>query len=528
MVGFSKTGLLEAGSSQTVTLDIDKEMMKVYDSDGAGTYVVDAGDYYLTDGKDAHDALNNILAAKGYTTSDGMTEDGEAGQVFKTTVDVMDSETYAVSQATGNEISNAFEDTDVRYYDDEFEYLTRSDWAGTWPSTYSDGSWHVPERMIEDLTFYRGEEVVDDGSSMPVTDAEPSEYLYVSDLIGADYDDPGWELLLDELSINRMTKLVRMGGYATISIDAIGLPPTTDKDGPSGFSSSLIPGRSGMAYPAEVVMASTWNTELIKEVGRSIGEDSLALGIAGWYAPGANIHRSPYSGRNFEYNSEDGYLAGMICANEIIGVRSKGTIAYMKHFVLNDQETNRYGGAIFANEQAIREIFLKSFELAVREGDVSAVMTSMNRLGARWSGAHVGLMTETLRNEWGFKGMAITDQASVPAMLYQDMISGLHAGTDLWLNTNNTLWSLDDFKDNPTVMSNVRRAAHNIIYAIANSNAMNGISPDTRVVTIMPWWQKTLWMISALIWMLSLFVIYRTTNKLLKGNSCNCDPMQIM
>jgi len=521
LVGFVKTDIIEAGDTVKVSIDISKEMMKTYDANGVGTYIVDAGDYYFTDGNNAHIAINNILAAKGYTTADGMTADGDKNSVYKVTIDDMDDITYSVSQATGQPIKNEFEDTDIKYYDDDFKYLTRSDWMGTWPTVYADGQWEISDQMLEDLTFYRGQEVINDGSTMPVTDVTPTEHVYVSNLIGADYDDPAWETVLDELSIKKLTKLVRMGGYATIPIDVIGLPPTTDKDGPAGFSSSLIPGRSGMAFPTEVVMASTWNVDLIKEVGRLIGEDSLALGITGWYAPGANIHRSPYSGRNFEYYSEDGFLGGMICAYEVLGVSSKGTLAYMKHFALNDQETNRYGGAIFANEQAIREVFLKSFEFGVREGGITGVMTSMNRLGARWSGAHVGLMTNTLRQEWGFEGVAITDQASVPSMLYQDMISGLHAGTDLWLNTNNSLWSLEDYKDNPTVMTNARNASHNIIYAVANSNAMNGISPDTEIVAIVPWWRKALWAISGIVWLLSAFVIFKTTKKVLSDRKKN-------
>ena len=269
-----------------------------------------------------------------------------------------------------------------------------------------------------------------------------------------------------------MTRLVRLGGYATIQIDRIGLPATQDKDGPSGISGTLVGGASTTAWPTEVVMASTWNEELIENMGKVIGEESIQAGVTGWYAPGANIHRSPYSGRNFEYYSEDGFLSGKIGAAEVRGARSKGVLAYMKHFALNDQETNRYGGAIFANEQSIREIYLKGFELITTEGKVTAAMAAMNRIGARWAGAHKGLMTEVLRNEWGFEGMVITDQASTSAMFYQDMISGLWAGTDLWLNTNASYWSLDEYKNNPTVMSYVQRAAKNIVYSITKSNAV--------------------------------------------------------
>jgi beta-glucosidase len=183
----------------------------------------------------------------------------------------------------------------------------------------------------------------------------------------------------------------------------------------------------------------------------------------------------------------------------------------MKHFALNDQETNRYGLAAFAQEQAVREIFIKGFEMAATEGDAVAMMAAMNRVGARWVGAHKGLMTDIVRNEWGFEGMVITDQASVTAMLYQDIVSGLAGGTDLWLNTNTELWSLKEYESNPTVMNNVRRATHNIIYAVANSNAMNGISADSQVIEITPWWQVALYALASVVWGLSVLVIVKTT-----------------
>ena len=514
LVGFDKTALLEPGKSETLEITVSKDNMKAYDADGAGTYILDAGDYYFAMGTDAHEAMNNILAAKGYTTANGMTEEGNAAFTYKHTVAEFDSTTYAVSAQTGNQITNHLEDVDIRYYDSDFKYLTRNDWTGTWPSTYQNGQWNAPEQAIADLEFYRGDEVINDGSAMPTTGKEVT--VTVSELTGKEYDDPLWDDLLDSLNLNQMTRLVRMGGYATVTIDAVGLPATADKDGPAGFSSSIVPGRSGMAYPAEVVMASTWNEDIVEDFGTAIGEESLALGIAGWYAPGVNIHRSPYSGRNFEYYSEDSFLSGKMAARVTVGARSKGCIPYMKHFALNDQETNRYGLAAFASEQATREIFLKGFEMAATEGDAIAMMAAMNRVGTRWVGAHKGLMTDIVRNEWGFEGMVITDQASVTAMLYQDIVSGLAGGTDLWLNTNTELWSLKEYENNPTVMNNVRKATHNIIYAIANSNAMNGISADSQVVEITPWWQMTLYVVSGIVWAISLFVIVRTTLTLKK------------
>ena len=511
LAGFAKTDTLEKGAHETVEITIDKEQMKVYDSKGAGTYIVDAGDYYFAAGKNAHDALNNVLAAKG---ADGV--EGNADMTYKYTQAERDLETYAKSSATGYEIENRFEEADVNYYE-ECTYLTRNDWSGTMPvSTFKNGSWEVSEKMISDLNWYRGDEVINDPEAeMPAFGSTATD-LKVQDMTEADYDDVRWDDLISRLSRNQMTRLVRMGGYSTIQIDVIGLPATTDKDGPSGISGTLVGGTSTMAWCTEMVMASTWNEELIERVGELLGEDSIAAGVAGWYAPGANIHRSPYSGRNFEYYSEDGFLSGKIGAAEMRGVRSRGVIAYMKHFALNDQETDRYGNAIFADEQSIREIYLKPFEYMTVEGGANAVMVAMNRIGARWAGAHKGLMTEVLRNEWGFNGMAITDQASVSAMLYQDMISGLWAGTDLWLNTNSTLWSLDSYTSNATVMSNVKRAAKNIVYAITNSNAVQSYAGlDTTGMTGLAPWQIALYVLDGVLGAASVFGIAVATCSLI-------------
>ena len=513
LVGFDKTETLQPGASETVTVEVDKEVMKTYDAEGAKTYIADAGDYYFAVGRDAHDALNNILSAKG---AEGV--EGDAGLAYVYDLAELDAETYAVSSATGNAITNRFDDADVNYYED-MTYLSRSDWEGTMPKqAFKGGSWQATDEMIADLNWYRGDEVVNDpGAQMPSFGSTKTA-LKVQDMTDAEYGDVRWDDLLSQLSRNQMTRLVRMGGYSTIQIDVIGLPATQDKDGPSGISGTLVGGASTMAWPVEVVMASTWNTELMERMGELIGEDSIGAGVTGWYAPGANIHRSPYSGRNFEYYSEDGFLSGKIGAAEMRGARSRGVIAYMKHFALNDQETNRYGGAIFADEQTIRELYLEPFEYITIEGGANAAMAAMNRIGARWAGAHKGLMTDVLRNEWGFEGMVITDQASVSAMFYQDMISGLWAGTDLWLNTNSAYWSLDDYSDNATVMANVKRAAKNIVYAITNSNAVQSYAGmGTTGSTGLAPWQIALYTLDAVLGAAAVFGIAVSVYSLVAG-----------
>lgn len=303
-----------------------------------------------------------------------------------------------------------------------------------------------------------------------------------------------------------------------MGIDSIQLPSTQDKDGPAGISSTLVGGENGTSYPPEIVLASTWNDELAEEFGRCIGEDSIALDVTGWYAPSMNIHRSPYSGRNFEYYSEDSCLSGMMGAATVRGAQEKGVLVYIKHFALNDQETNRMGISIFANEQSVRDLYLKPFEITVREGDAHGAMVSMNRIGSRWTGAHYGLMTEALRNEWGFEGLAITDQASFEVFAYEDLRAGLAAGTDLWLNTDTELWKLSDTDMNDTIITHMQRAAKNIVFAISRSNAMNGLSSSSQIVQITPMWQMALYVADAVLAVIALLGAVFATLDVVKGN----------
>ncbi|MCR5491161.1 MAG: glycoside hydrolase family 3 C-terminal domain-containing protein [Bacilli bacterium] len=497
LVGFGKTKTLSAGATEKVTVTIDKEDLAVYDDSGAKTYVLGKGDYYIAAGKNAHDGLNNILAAKGKTVDDGMTAKGESAYAKKVmTLDAVDSTSCATSSVTGKAITNRMEDVDINYYD-SYTYLSRADWSGTFPTVFANGSYAAPQALLDDLPFFDVSTDTEDDAAVAAftfrTNSETTAYT-VQDLVDAEYTDARWDDLVAQLSYKQMTKLIRLGGYSTQQIDRIGLPKTQDKDGPSGISGTLVGGTSAMAWPAEVVMASTWNVSLMEALGTYFGEDSIALGVAGVYGPGANIHRSPYSGRNFEYYSEDPCLSGKIGAAEMKGLRKMGVITYAKHFALNDQETNRYGGAFFAKEQAAREIFLKGFEDIVVEGKTNALMCAMNRAGARWIGAHKGIMTNILRDEWGFEGFVITDQASVPAMFYQDHISGLWAGTNMWLNTSDSYWSLDEVKDDETMQYYIHHRAKDIIYGITKSWAVderykaNGGAPVESTATTFPWW----------------------------------------
>lgn len=488
LVGYAKTDTLKAGASETVTVHVDQESMKTYDSAGEGTYIMDAGDYYLVAGTDAHNALNNILAAKGKTTADGMTENGNAALAAKHTVHSQDNTTYAKSAATDEKISHQFDDVDLTTYDNSFTYLSRSDWTGSWPATYADGKWTASQKFLDALTIDTAQS---EPEQKPTTDTDNPSYgkLNASMLMDTDYADESWSALIGQMSVKELDQLVRIGGYATKSVSSTQLPATTDKDGPAGISSTLVGGESGMGYPSEIVIAATWNSDLAESFGKAIGEDSLALKVAVWYGPACNIHRNPYGGRAFEYFSEDSYLSGAMCAKVVAGAGSKGVVSTVKHFALNDQETNRMGGAIFANEQTIRQLYLRPFEMSVRDGGATAMMASMNRIGSRWTGGHKGLMTNTLRGEWGFNGFVVTDQASYSVFAYEDLREGLEAGTDLWLNTDAGLWKLPDDDMTDGVIANMQRAAHNISYAISRSNAMNGLSANSKIVKVTPLWR---------------------------------------
>jgi beta-glucosidase len=515
LAGYAKTGSLEPGASETVTVEVPRELMKSYDADGAGTYVVDAGDHYLAAGTDAHVALNNILAAKGLTTADGMDADGDAAFAWSTTVDALDATTYAVSAETGAPVTNQFDDVDLRTYDEGFTYLSRSDWTGTWPTTYADGAWEAPDALLADLEI---PDVEDPDAEMPATGTVSEEYgeLSAATLVGEPYDSPSWDALLDQMTVTELDELTRIGGYATKRVDSIQLPATVDKDGPAGISDTLVGGQGGMGYPPAIVLASSWDDALAEEFGAAIGEDSLDLGVAGWYGPAANIHRSPYSGRNFEYYSEDPVLSGAMSAAVVEGAQSKGVLVFMKHFALNDQETDRIGLATFADEQAVRQLYLAPFEMAVRDGGARGMMASMNRLGATWSGAHAGLMTGALRDEWGFEGVVVTDQASFDVFAYEDLRAGLDAGTDLWLNTDATLWKLTDDQMTPSVVADMRRAAHNIGYAVTASNAMNGLAADSRLVAVTPPWKWALYAADVLVGLLLVGAVVLVTRKLVR------------
>ena len=403
--GFAKTGLLEPGASETVTITMPVEEMAYYDYLSAKAYVLDAGSYKLTLQTDSHTVKEGCAPIE-YTI---------AKQV------VYSGDNHRASDIAP--VTNQFDDVTAGITSN----MSRADFAGTFPTAPAGADFEAGEATILGFQPYQAADHEDPDAKMPTVTAENG--LSLIDMRGLAYDDENWELLLDQLSVRNMTKLVLNGMYATIDLRSIGKPATQDFDGPAGIS-SFMTALSSTAYPSEVVIASTFNTGLVYRMGVMVGNEGIANKVTGWYAPAMNIHRSPFAGRNFEYYSEDPLLSGIMGAACVSGASSKGMYCTIKHFAVNDQETNRVANGVssWLNEQAMREIYLKPFEYTVKnatqtikvitddQGTMSdvtmkgctAVMSSFNRLGATWAGGSKALMTTVLRGEWGFEGLAIT------------------------------------------------------------------------------------------------------------------------
>ena len=490
LVGFSKSGIIEPGASETVKVYVDKRDMASYDAYGAGTYIMDAGDYYLTVATDAHNAVNNILAAKGYTeeTTEGrMDGQGDAAMVYTYHQEAFDAETYSTS-LNGTKIENQLSDADLNLYEgneDTIVYLSRNDWEGTWPKSIYQIN--LTEQMIAQLqdVLYNPNDY--EAVPMPTLGADNGLKLY--DMIGKEFDDPAWGKLLDQLTFDEMVSAIGDSFHWRMPIESVNAPGTRDENGPQGLTAALFGAGLGdvepTAFTSEDVMAATYNTELMYQVGNMIGNNCVDAEVACLYGPGSNTHRTPYSGRNFEYYSEDGFLAGEIGGAEIQGIQDKGVDVVIKHFALNDCEQDRLGQAAWVTEQAAREIYLKAFQKPLEESDGNGVMTAYTRWGTRWSGSHKGLMTGIMRGEWGNKGFSITDNVLVN---YCNGVDALLAGGvttfDAMLPyiTN----QLPKFENDPVVVTAMKEAVHHNLYALVNSSGMNGVGENTVVHKITP------------------------------------------
>ena len=481
---FGKTKQLEPGESQTLTLEYKVRDMASWDSSargGKGAYVLDAGDYVVSLRSDSHNVIDQ--------------------KTFK-----LEGKTFSTDDATGNKVKNEFSDT-TKYMKDNCENLSRADFAGTWPKAAKNRKASAAGITVRE---YQAKDV--QGASMPKTSADNG--LTLVDMRGLDYDDKKWDSLLDQLSLDDMTSVINDGAYNTAAVQSVSKPQTSDPDGPAGFT-SLTGSTGNCAYCSEYVMAQTWNTELMRRVGEAVGQEALASGYNGWYAPAANTHRSPFGGRNFEYFSEDPVLAGSICAAEVSGAAENGVYAYVKHFALNDQESYRIQHLMtWANEQTIREVYLKPFELTVKNATYkekyldqsgrvktkdakacTAIMSSFNYIGTEWTGGRKSLLTNVLRDEWGFRGMVITD---FNLYGYMNKSASLDAGGDLQLTYPAMTGAIPN-SGSATTASEMRTAMHNILYTGANSNAMNGIAPGTKIHYGIATWQYGVYAASAVL-----------------------------
>lgn len=489
LCGFGKTQTLAPGQSQTLTIYVDRRELASYDAYGAGTYILDAGDYYLTAATDAHNAVNNILAAKGYTvenTNGRMDEDGNENLTYRWSNDILDTTTYAQS-LNGTPITNQLADSDINLSQDlggeRITYLSRNDWTGTFPTESLKLA--LTESLIAKLQDVQYNPADYETVDMPTLGADNGLKLY--DMIGLDYDDPKWDTLLDQLTFDEMVSLIGDSFHWTMPVESVQAPGTRDENGPQGLTASLfqtgeVEGKTSLvatAFTSEDVMAATFNTELMYDIGRVIANNCLAADIACLYGPGSNMHRTPYGGRNFEYYSEDAFLSGEMGKHEVQAMTDKGIFVVMKHFALNDSEQDRIGLGVWLNEQAAREIYLKAFQAPVEEAD-AGLMVAYTRWGAIWSGGNRNLMHNILREEWGKIGLIITDNVLTS---YVNGVDGIMAGgvstydAMLPLVTN----QLPKYKKDAVIVAAMKEACHQNLYSIANSAGMNGVGPDTEI-----------------------------------------------
>ena len=532
---YAKTRELKPGESETLTVTFSRMDIASYDDVTERTYVMDAGDWYFTAARNAHEAVNNVLAAKGCTTANGMTADGSAALTQKITY----SEKVLLNKAvTGKEITNKLDEV-IRA--ENALYLSRSDWSVMeknglrYAATTAAGvskvgnisgdtpAIVVSEDMLKKLQLKGAEGALNpndfsDAAKYPGKEA----YTYGAEngialiqMMGLDYNDPKWNDLLDEMKLSEMHAIFNKSGWGSAAVDSIGKPKTLEFDAPHGIANFLT-GEELYHYPCATILAATWNQELQHEYGLTIGNDAIATGTSGWYAPGINIHRTPFGARNYEYYSEDGTLTGLVGANVTRGTESKGMHAYIKHFVMNDADTNRNANgdvAVFGTEQAAREIYLKPFQYCIEKGDAQGIMLTMCRVGWQYTYGSYPLMTAICRDEFGFNGCYITD--------YTTSMKG--KGSDQYLAAGGNLvhataeQTLSDVKSG-WCRALIREAVHGILYNTANSLAMNGIEGGEKakpaaVQKGFPVYKIALIAFDVLVGLLLLFGMFRVYSK---------------
>ena len=452
LIEFAKTDLLQPGESQTVTVTFSIEDMASYDENNAKAYVLEKGDYVISINSDSH----TVLDQKTYTADKDVVYKGENKRASDDTA-----------------ATNVFEDAkgDVTYLS-RADHFANYEEATAAPASAELGEPYVSEYHLNsnfDKTTYLNDEDV-----MPTTGADNG--LTLADMRDADYDDPRWEKLLDQLTVDEMANMIAMAGYQTAAMDSVGKVATLDFDGPAAINNNFT-GVGSIGFPIEVVVASTWNKELAQAWGECMGKMSQEMGAEGWYAPGMNTHRTAFGARNYEYFSEDGVLAGNMGAKAVEGARKYGVYSYIKHFAL--YEGNAKMVSVWSNEQAIREIYLKPFEISVKQGGANAVMVSWSFLGDKWTGESSNLMNTVLRDEWGFRGMALTDFFRNNGHGFMNADAALANGVDAMLSTFNGEENNVANQKHPTSVLQMRNACKNVMYTVVSSWAYDGEHEET-------------------------------------------------
>ena len=452
LIEFAKTDLLQPGESQTVTVTFSIEDMASYDENNAKAYILEKGDYVISINSDSH----TVLDQKTYTADKDVVYKGENKRASDDTA-----------------ATNVFEDAkgDVTYLS-RADHFANYEEATAAPASAELGEPYVSEYHLNsnfDKTTYLNDEDV-----MPTTGADNG--LTLADMRDADYDDPRWEKLLDQLTVDEMANMIAMAGYQTAAMDSVGKVATLDFDGPAAINNNFT-GVGSIGFPIEVVVASTWNKELAQAWGECMGKISQEMGAEGWYAPGMNTHRTAFGARNYEYFSEDGVLAGNMGAKAVEGARKYGVYSYIKHFAL--YEGNAKMVSVWSNEQAIREIYLKPFEISVKQGGANAVMVSWSFLGDKWTGESSNLMNTVLRDEWGFRGMALTDFFRNNGHGFMNADAALANGVDAMLSTFNGEENNVANPEHPTSVLQMRNACKNVMYTVVSSWAYDGEHEET-------------------------------------------------
>lgn len=465
LLDFAKTNELAPGESQTMEFSIPVEDLASYDYQTNGCYVLEAGDYIISANNDSH----NVADSKTYTVASDIV--------------------YNESNKRSSDAVAATNEFD--FAEGEVTYLSRADgFANYAEATAAPANYEMSD--ADKAVFYNahsytesGYEADDDANAEDITTGAKNG-LKLVDLRGVDYNDPKWDDLLDQMTIDEMQQTIGFGGYQTAAVSSIEKVRTNDCDGPASINNNFT-GQGSVGFPSAVMIAATWNVDLANDFGTMIGEMADDMGVSGWYAPAMNIHRSAFAGRNFEYFSEDGVLSGAMASSAITGSQSQGVYAFMKHFALNDQETNRTSMlCTWSNEQAIREIYLKPFEECVKGADCHAVMSSFNYIGNTYAGNCSALLNDVLRGEWGFVGMVLTDYYGVYG--YQDSDRLIRNGGDFCLVNYDTETNHLTDTTSATALVSARQACKNILYTVANSRAYYAENLNAG----MPGWEKVM------------------------------------